>query len=62
MHQIVSGEASVPIGRIRQTEEIDTLIEYLCTGLASWLYVNFVYFVRIKMFTYRGVQVLYSAK
>ena len=33
-------------------EDIDTLIEYLCTGWASWLYVICFYFVRLKMFIY----------
>ena len=33
-------------------EEIDALIEYLCTNWASWLYVYYLYFVRLKMFIY----------
>ena len=34
-------------------EEIDALIEYLCTNWASWLYVYYLYFVRLKMFIYQ---------
>ena len=34
-------------------EEIDALIEYLCTNWASWLYVYYLYFVRLKMFIYK---------
>ena len=32
--------------------EIEVLIAYLCTSGASWLYVYYLYFVRLKMFIY----------
>ena len=34
--------------------EIEVLIEYLCTSWASWLYVYYLYFVRLKMFIYNS--------
>ena len=33
--------------------EIKVLNEYLCTSWASWLYVYYLYFVRLKMFIYK---------